>query len=101
MGYFTATTLMEHEEIPSHLLVIGGGYIGLEFGQMCRRFGSKITLLEHSDRFLKNEDEDITDEILKFFKAEDINVYIKAEATNLKKENDSIVATLKLIVKKR
>ena len=82
-GYFTATTLMEHKEIPSHLLVIGGGYIGLEFGQMYRRFGSMITILEHSDRFLKKEDEDIADEILKFLKAEEINVLINAEAISL------------------
>lgn len=96
VGYFTATTLMEYKQIPSHLLVIGGGYIGLEFGQMYRRFGSKITILEHSDRFLRKEDEDIADEILKFLKAEEINVLINAEAISLKKENDSIKATLKV-----
>ncbi|HEY0177579.1 MAG TPA: FAD-dependent oxidoreductase, partial [Pedobacter sp.] len=50
INYLTSTTILELEEIPEHLLIVGGGYIGLEFGQLFRRFGSKVTLLEHADR---------------------------------------------------
>ena len=57
---------MELKELPEHLIIIGAGYISLEFGQMFRRFGSKITMLEHSQRFLSREDEDVADEIKKF-----------------------------------
>ena len=95
-GYFTATTLMEYEEIPPHLLVIGAGYIGLEFGQMYRRFGSKVTILESTNTFLKKEDEDIAEEVLKFLEAEDINVMVNTQAVSVKKENDLIEATLKV-----
>ena len=94
VGYFTSTTLMEYEEIPPHLLVVGSGYIGLEFGQMYRRFESKVTILEKSERFLKKEDEDIAKEILKFLKAEDIEVLTNAQAMNLKNGSDFISATL-------
>lgn len=94
VGYFTSTTLMEYEEIPPHLLVIGAGYIGLEFGQMYRRFGSKVTILEQSERFLQKEDEDIAKEILKFLEAEDIHVLTNAQVMNFKKESDFIAATL-------
>lgn len=95
-GYFTATTLMEYEEIPPHLLVIGAGYIGLEFGQMYHRFGSNVTILESSDTFLKKEDKDVAEEILKFLKAEDINVMVNAQAIAVKKENALIEAVLKV-----
>ncbi len=95
-GYFTAATLMEYEEVPPHLLIIGAGYIGLEFGQMYRRFGSKVTILENSDSFLKKEDNDVADEILKAFKAEDIDLMLSAEAIAVKKENDLIEVTLKV-----
>ncbi|MDQ6890128.1 MAG: mercuric reductase, partial [Bacteroidota bacterium] len=95
-GYFTSTTLMEYEEIPSHLLIIGGGYIGLEFGQMYRRFGSRITILEFTNRFLKKEDEDISNEILSFLGAEQIEVLINTKVTSLKKKGDAVMATLQV-----
>ena len=95
-GYFTATTLMEYEQIPPHLLVIGAGYIGLEFGQMYRRFGSKVTILESTGTFLKKEDKDVADEVLKFLEAEDIDVMVNAQAVSVKKENDIIEVALKV-----
>lgn len=93
-GFFTSTTLMELHEIPEHLLIIGGGYIGLEFGQMYKRFGSKVTILEHSNRFLSREDEDIAAEVLKFLQAEAIEVFTNAQVTKVQKEAGSITATI-------
>src|SRR5207245_11771214 len=69
-----SSTIMELDSLPEHLLIIGGGYIGLEFGQMFRRFGSQVTLIQHHPRLLMNEDEDIADEITKIFRQDGITV---------------------------
>jgi pyruvate/2-oxoglutarate dehydrogenase complex dihydrolipoamide dehydrogenase (E3) component len=65
---------MELEALPEHLLVLGGGYIGLEFGQMFRRFGSRVTIIQHHPRLLMREDEDVSDEITKIFREDGITV---------------------------
>jgi pyruvate/2-oxoglutarate dehydrogenase complex dihydrolipoamide dehydrogenase (E3) component len=69
-----STTIMELETLPEHLLIIGGGYIGLEFGQMFRRFGSQVTIIQHHPRLLMNEDEDVSDEVAKIFREDGITV---------------------------
>lgn len=93
-GYLTSTTIMMLQEIPEHLLIIGGGYIGLEFGQMYKRFGSKVTIVEHSPRFLSREDEDIADEIMKFLQAEEIDIKTDAQVQQVRKDGDDIIATV-------
>ena len=95
-GYFTSTTLMECEDIPEHLLIIGGGYVGLEFGQMYRRFGSSITVLEHGNRFLSREDEDIAAEVMKFLHDEGIDIYTNADIIRLQGKAPNITATVKV-----
>ena len=70
-----STTIMELETLPEHLLVIGGGYIGLEFGQMFRRFGSEVTIVQHHPRLLMNEDEDVSDEITKILREDGVTVF--------------------------
>jgi pyruvate/2-oxoglutarate dehydrogenase complex dihydrolipoamide dehydrogenase (E3) component len=57
--YLTSTSILDLKELPEHLLIVGSGYVGLEFGQMYSRFGSKVMILERSERILKKEDEDI------------------------------------------
>jgi pyruvate/2-oxoglutarate dehydrogenase complex dihydrolipoamide dehydrogenase (E3) component len=69
-----STTIMELETLPEHLLIIGGGYIGLEFGQMFRRFGSQVTIIQRHPRLLMNEDEDVSDEVTKIFREDGITV---------------------------
>ena len=95
-GYFTSTTLMECEDIPEHLLIIGGGYIGLEFGQMYRRFGSSITILEHGNLFLSREDEDIATEVMKFLKDEGIDICTNANILQVQGKPPNINATAKI-----
>jgi pyruvate/2-oxoglutarate dehydrogenase complex dihydrolipoamide dehydrogenase (E3) component len=75
VSYLDSTSIMELDELPEHLIIIGAGYISLEFGQMFRRFGSKVTLLEHAERFLSREDEDVSGEIKKFLEKESIEIY--------------------------
>ncbi|MGY4538617.1 dihydrolipoamide dehydrogenase [Mucilaginibacter sp. UYNi724] len=93
--YLTSTTILDLEKVPEHLLIIGGNYIGLEFGQMFRRFGSKVTILERSARLLSREDEDISAEITKILVEEDITIHPKAKTTKLKaKAKGKITATI-------
>jgi pyruvate/2-oxoglutarate dehydrogenase complex dihydrolipoamide dehydrogenase (E3) component len=63
VAYLTSASIMELGEVPEHLIIAGGGYIGLEFGQMFRRFGAQVTILSRSERLLSNEDPDISEEI--------------------------------------
>jgi pyruvate/2-oxoglutarate dehydrogenase complex dihydrolipoamide dehydrogenase (E3) component len=69
-----STSIMELDELPQHLIILGGGYIGLEFGQMFRRFGSTVTIIQHSARLLMNEDEDISDEVAAILREDGITV---------------------------
>jgi dihydrolipoamide dehydrogenase len=95
IDYLTSTTILDIEKVPEHLLIIGGNYIGLEFGQMFRRFGSKVTILEKSARLLSREDEDISEEITNILEEEDIKVYTNAKTTKFKqKAGGKITATV-------
>jgi pyruvate/2-oxoglutarate dehydrogenase complex dihydrolipoamide dehydrogenase (E3) component len=97
IGYLTNTSILELDSIPEHLLIIGGSYIGLEFGQMFKRFGSKVTILERSERLLPREDEDMAGAIQKILEDEKVSVLNNAQAQKLKKNNEGkIVATIKM-----
>ncbi len=83
--YLTSTTIMELEEKPSHLMILGGGYIGLEFGQMFRRFGSEVTIIERGPQLLSREDEDIADEIEKILRNDELNILKNTSAEEISK----------------
>src|SRR5208282_6579435 len=72
VSYLTNESLMELQEIPEHLVVLGGGYIGLEFGQMFRRFGSRVTVIHRGDQLLAREDADIAQSLQKALEADGI-----------------------------
>ena len=74
MPFLTSTTIMELEELPEHLLIIGAGYVALEFGQMFSRYGSKVTMVDRSARFLPNEDADIAQELRTILESEGIKI---------------------------
>jgi pyruvate/2-oxoglutarate dehydrogenase complex dihydrolipoamide dehydrogenase (E3) component len=69
-----STSIMELDELPEHLIVLGGGYIGLEFGQMFRRFGGEVTIIQRSARLLTMEDDDVSDEVAAILRDEGITV---------------------------
>ncbi len=71
-------SIMELDVLPEHLLVLGGGYVGLEFGQMFRRFGSRVTVIQHGKQLLTNEDPDIADEIAKLLREDGIEILLEA-----------------------
>lgn len=74
IDYLTSTTILDIEAIPEHLVVIGGNYIGLEFGQMFNRFGSKVTVLEKSSGILAKEDQDISSALTEILTDEKIKL---------------------------
>ncbi|MBR9977885.1 MAG: FAD-containing oxidoreductase [Bacteroidetes bacterium] len=74
----TNTEILQLEELPEHLLVVGGSYVGLEFGQMFRRFGSRVTIVEKSDRLIGREDEDVSAAIKEILEQEDIDFRMNA-----------------------
>ena len=76
-----STSIMELDEIPEHLIVLGGGYIGLEFGQMFRRFGSQVTIVQDATRVMMLEDEDVSDEVADILRDEGITILTSAALT--------------------
>lgn len=84
-GYLTSTSLLGLEELPKHLMIIGGGYVGLEFAQMFRRFGSKVTIIQKNKRLAPREDDDICGEIYKIITEEGINVFLNARTKKVSK----------------
>ncbi|MDW7760612.1 MAG: mercuric reductase [Acidobacteriota bacterium] len=79
VGALDSTSIMELDTVPEHLLVIGGGYIGVEFGQMFRRFGSRVTLVQRGKQLLPREDEDIARKILEILQEDGVNVLTETE----------------------
>ena len=82
--YFHSETIMDVKQIPSHLVIIGGSYIGLEFGQMFRRFGSEVTIIERGENILSREDEDVSIEIKKIMEEDGIKIYTGSETIGIK-----------------
>ncbi|KEO73407.1 mercuric reductase [Anditalea andensis] len=91
--YLTSTTIMELEETPEHLIIIGGGYIGLEFAQMFSRFGSQVTILDKGSQLVPKEDEDVCEAVSKIFKEEGIGTVFKAQVEKLEKAGNGIHIT--------
>jgi pyruvate/2-oxoglutarate dehydrogenase complex dihydrolipoamide dehydrogenase (E3) component len=88
--YLTNTDMVALAEIPEHLVVVGGSYIGLEFAQMFRRFGAKVTIVEMGPRLIGREDEDVSSTIHDFFVAEGIAIRTDAKCITLAKEGDGV-----------
>ncbi len=88
--FLTNASVMELLEIPKHLLVLGGGYIGLEFGQMFRRFGSRVTIIHKSERILPREDPDITQELQKALEAEGVEFALGGTTTRVENRSGEI-----------
>src|SRR5260370_6498839 len=78
--------------LPSHLVILGGSYVGLEFAQVYRRFGSKVTVIEFGPRLISREDEDVSQAIAGFFKEEGIGVRVNSESVGVERIGNSIVA---------
>jgi dihydrolipoamide dehydrogenase len=91
--YLDSTTAMELRELPRHLLVVGGGYVGVEFAQMYRRFGSNVTIIQQGSQLLPQEDEEIARALENALAAEGIEILLNASARRVKKVGDELVLT--------
>ena len=85
-GFLTTTELLDIQEIPTHLLILGGGYIGMEFGQMFRRFGSHVTIIETGGQVLDHEDDDVCETLQKALEKEGIEFLLKAETRGVARD---------------
>jgi pyruvate/2-oxoglutarate dehydrogenase complex dihydrolipoamide dehydrogenase (E3) component len=94
ISYFTNSSMMDVDFIPQHLIIVGGSYIGLEFAQMYRRFGSKVTVVEKAPRLVSREDIDVSDAIKEILLREGIDIRLNAECIALDKQNENIVVNL-------
>lgn len=90
-----STSIMELETLPEHLLVLGGGYIGLEFGQMFRRFGSEVTIVQRGEQLLNREDPDVAGEVAKILEEDGITVLLNSEAVSITGSNTKVSMTAK------
>ncbi len=91
--YFTNSNIMEVDFLPEHLVIIGGSYIGLEFAQMYRRFGSEVTVIEMSDRLIPREDQDVSETVHEILENEGVNIRLSAECISFAKKDSQIVVT--------
>jgi pyruvate/2-oxoglutarate dehydrogenase complex dihydrolipoamide dehydrogenase (E3) component len=90
VSYLTNETIMQLTAVPEHLLILGGGYIGLEFGQMFRRFGSRVTVLHTGKQIVPREDPEIATELQKALEAEGIQFLLNTRATRAENKSGSI-----------
>jgi pyruvate/2-oxoglutarate dehydrogenase complex dihydrolipoamide dehydrogenase (E3) component len=81
-----STSIMELDSVPEHLIVLGGGYIGLEFGQMFHRFGSKVTVVQRAKQLLGREDADVAEEIAEILREDGLKIMLETEALSVKKD---------------
>lgn len=92
--YLTSTTILDLTETPKHLCILGAGYVAMEMGQMFRRFGAQVTLLEKNTRILGKEDEDVAAEIHKILEEDGITICCGAELRKVSTSNDQILLEL-------
>jgi len=88
--FLTNSSMMDVDFVPKHLIIVGGSYIGLEFGQMYRRFGSDVTIVEKTPRLIGREDEDVSEEVRKILEMEEIRVLANAKCISLAKHDSRI-----------
>lgn len=86
--FLTNSSMMDVDFLPEHLVIVGGSYIGLEFGQMYRRFGSEVTIIEMGPRLIGREDEDISEAVRQILEAEGIGIRLNAKCISLTKRDN-------------
>jgi pyruvate/2-oxoglutarate dehydrogenase complex dihydrolipoamide dehydrogenase (E3) component len=94
VSYLNSASIMELDAVPEHLLVLGGGYIGLEFGQMFRRFGSRVTIVQSGVQLLAGEDADVAEGVLQILREDGIEVVLKSKGVRVAKVAAGIELTV-------
>lgn len=95
LPWLDSAGLLDVDQVPDHLVILGGGYIGVEFSQVFRRFGSRVTLIQRGDQLMPREDRDVADAIREFLEEEGIEVLLNADAVSVKGDEKEVAVTLK------
>lgn len=99
-GFLTSESVMELEQLPDHLIVLGSGYIGLEFAQMFRRFGSGVTVIGHSEQILSNQDSDIAIAVQTLLEQEGIEFLLKTNVVRVDHADNGTILQLQVADRK-
>ena len=91
VDYLTNSSMMEIDFLPEHLIIVGGSYIGLEFAQMYRRFGARVTVVERGDRLIGRDDEDVSAAVKHILEDEGVEFLLDAECISVHKRGDGVV----------
>src|SRR5436309_672136 len=91
-----STSIMELDSVPAHLLILGGGYVGLEFGQMFRRFGSAVTIIQRGAHLLAREDDDVADEVARIMREDGIEVLLETIPLHVERTGEG---TIQMVLK--
>ena len=94
IDYFTNSTVMDVDSLPEHLIIVGGSYIGLEFAQIYKRFGSDVTVVEMSNRVIAREDDDVSSTVQEILEHEGVNIECNAECISFERQGNHVVASL-------
>lgn len=94
VSYLTNSSMMDVDFLPEHLLVVGGSYVGLEFAQMYRRFGAKVTVIEMGPRLIAREDEDVSAAVMGILEQEDIAIRVDAKCQSARKQGNGVAISL-------
>jgi len=90
VDYLTSSTMMEVDFLPEHLIIIGGSYIGLEFAQMYRRFGSRVTVVEMGERLIARDDEDVSATVKEILENEGVEFRLNAECITVSRQDGGV-----------
>ena len=96
MPYMDNASVMELGEVPQHLLVLGGGYVGLEFAQMFQRFGSQVSIIQNGNQLLSMEDPDIADEVAGILREDGIEILLEAKTESVASLKQGVRLTVKV-----
>ena len=94
VSYLTNSDMVGLEVLPDHLVIVGGSYVGIEFAQMFRRFGSRVTMIEKGSRLIAGEDDDVSDAVREILEDEGVTVRLNAGCVSVRKHPDGIAADL-------
>ncbi len=94
VDYLTNSSMMNVDFLPEHLIVVGGSYIGLEFGQMYRRFGSRVTIVQRGDRLIPRDDEDVSEVVKEIMENEGVEVHLNAECAEVSQQDGQVTVAV-------
>jgi pyruvate/2-oxoglutarate dehydrogenase complex dihydrolipoamide dehydrogenase (E3) component len=94
VGYLTNSSMMDVDFLPQHLLVLGGSYVGLEFAQMYRRFGSQVTVIELAPRLIAREDDDVSRTIAEILKEENVDIRVNNKVVSVEQDGKNVAVTV-------